>query len=517
MKNDKLEFTIHSLAAAQKWNDSWDGWIVVVDAQTAEKKSLNEALGFLDRPSREACLAFASRFEFKAKAGDILSFDLSTSQRVVLAAVANTAEVFDLLCIARDAWEPLFGSKAKAVGIDLRGAAPGSLLENLCDAFTSAYVARRFEPPKFTASTDSDKRKPGSTKLHFCLDNRVDPEPCRSRIRQADGVTHATNFVRYLSLLPPDALSPSAYVKRMKDQAREASLQWVHHDEKALLKRKAGAFLAVTRGAEDHGGGIVCIRYSPKGKKRARRIALVGKGITFDTGGHNLKTDGHMLGMHMDMAGSAVAAALVYLAKENNWPVEVEAYLAIAENSIGPKAYRPNEVVRASNGKTIEIIDTDAEGRMVLSDTLWLAAESKPDLILDFATLTGSCIRAIGKNFSGTYSNQRDWVETLIRAGRDSGERVWPFPLDADFGKALKSDIADIKQCRPSGGVDHIEAAYFLSQFVPENIPWVHTDLSAIENDEGLAHVPPKVTGFGVRFASRLMQQVAKAHWGLNF
>lgn len=146
---------------------------------------------------------------------------------------------------------------------------------------------------------------------------------------------------------------------------------------------------------------------------------------------------------------------------------------------------------------------------MVLADTLAIASEEKPNLIVDFATLTGACIRAIGTTYSGAFTNQASnlWHEAIIAAGKSSGERVWTFPMDKDFGEPLESTFADIKQCRLTGGVDHIEAANFLGEFVGDEIPWVHVDLSAVENDGGLAHIGDKFTGFGVGFAARFLKQ----------
>jgi leucyl aminopeptidase len=147
---------------------------------------------------------------------------------------------------------------------------------------------------------------------------------------------------------------------------------------------------------------------------------------------------------------------------------------------------------------------------MLLADTLHIASGEKPDLLLDFATLTGACVRALSTLYSGVFTNRQDLIPTLMNAGRESGERVWPFPMDADFAECLKSDVADIKQCRVSGGVDHIEASLFLKEFVGKDIPWVHVDLSAAENSGGLAHIETEVTGFGVRFVARFVRN----YWG---
>ena len=174
-------------------------------------------------------------------------------------------------------------------------------------------------------------------------------------------------------------------------------------------------------------------------------------------------------------------------------------------NQIGPKAYKPNDVITASDGTTIEVIHTDAEGRMVLSDTLALASKEKPALILDFATLTGACVYSIGTSYSGVFTNKKEWHAGLIKAGEDSGERVWPFPIDKDFDDMIKSDVADVKQCSQESGVDHILASRFLQRFVKNDVPWIHMDLSSSNKKGGLAHIPSDTIGFGVRYTVNLL------------
>jgi leucyl aminopeptidase len=161
--------------------------------------------------------------------------------------------------------------------------------------------------------------------------------------------------------------------------------------------------------------------------------------------------------------------------------------------------------VRAVNGVTIQIIHTDAEGRMVLADTLALAARTKPKLMIDFATLTGAAVYALTERMSGVFTNRPALVERLVAAGRISGERVWNFPFDADYDSDLESKVADIVQCAVEGKGDHILAARFLSRFVPEEIPWVHVDLSSATRTGGLGHINTEVTGFGVRYALELI------------
>ena len=177
----------------------------------------------------------------------------------------------------------------------------------------------------------------------------------------------------------------------------------------------------------------------------------------------------------------------------------------ITENRTGPRAYKSQDVITALNGKTIQTIHTDAEGRMALADALTMASEDKPDVIIDYATLTGACMNAVTTRYSGVFTNEPDLHPVLKKSGRDSGERVWPFPIGKEFLEELKSETADLKQCSPNGGGDHILAASFLQEFVDKKIPWIHVDLSACHRKGGLAHVPTELTGFGIHFTMNLL------------
>ena len=276
--------------------------------------------------------------------------------------------------------------------------------------------------------------------------------------------------------------------------------------EQALRRAGANAFLAVAAGNEAPVAGIAHLKYRP-GRRRTGSpdLALVGKGILFDTGGINLKPHRSMLDMHTDMGGSAVALATIIALARLRAPIAADAWLAITENNIGPRAYRPQEVVRAANGVTIQVIHTDAEGRMALADTLALAARARPRFILDFATLTGACVYSLTERMSGAFTNRPGLAQKLVEAGRESGERVWTFPFDADFDSDLESKVADVVQCATEGKGDHILAARFLSRFVPEDIAWAHLDLSSATRTGGLGHINTEVTGFGVRYALELI------------
>lgn len=314
------------------------------------------------------------------------------------------------------------------------------------------------------------------------------------------------NLVRWLTALPANKLSAPAYRQMLATLARQEGFEFRWLDEAALRKLGAGAFLAVAQGnATRDAAGIAHLRYRPRGKVPRPDLALVGKGIIFDTGGTNTKTAAHMLDMHMDMSGSAVALAVLRALAALKSPLSADCWLAITENRAGPTAYKQRDVVTASNGVTIEVVHTDAEGRMVLADTLALAGREHPGLMLDFATLTGACVYALSERYSGVMSNRESLNELLIRVGRDCGERVWPFPMDPDFDDDLKSKVADVAQCSQASEADQILAARFLGRFVPEGTPWIHVDLSAVTRKDGLAQMPGGFTGFGLRYALALL------------
>jgi leucyl aminopeptidase len=326
----------------------------------------------------------------------------------------------------------------------------------------------------------------------------------RPDVASARAASLGNNVARWFTALPPNVLTASAYRRAIEELAKPRGIRTRFYGEPELKRLKAGAFLAVARGNPLRDAGILRLSYRPARAARAE-LALVGKGVLFDTGGTNLKPFTGMLDMHTDMEGSAVALGTLLALAELDVPFGIDAWLAITENCLAPDAYKPQDLVTALDGTTIQVIHTDAEGRMVLADTLALAAREHPAFIIDYATLTGSCVAALTERYSGVFSNRAAANELLKHAGAESGERVWPFPMDDDYDELLKSDVADIKQCAVENAGDHILGARFLSRFVPKTIPWVHVDLSAGSHKGGLAHVATDITGFGVRLTLELL------------
>ena len=442
--------------------------------------------------------ALKARFKRGPEGAAPLLLDLPNkpATHVSMATISKEISQFELLTLARKLVSPHLAQNPRSLSLAMPGL-PAKLTARVAEALLAAILAMAEKMPSYK----SKKATAGKLKtVHiYNQKQKLDTRTCRA-------TAAGNNLARALTTLPPNELTPGIYRKRVAKLARQQGWKMQFHNMAALRKKKAGAFVAVAQGSPEADAGMVHLRYEPKKKTGKQACALVGKGICFDTGGMNLKPAQYMHGMHEDMEGSAVALGTLLALTELKVDFPVDCWLALAQNHIGPKAYKQNDVVTASNGTTIEVMHTDAEGRMVLADTLTFAARKKPALIIDYATLTGSCVAALGTTQSGAFTNQDGLLDDIIAAGKNSGERVWPFPIDSDYDEALDSEIADIKQCTISGGPDHILASRFLGKFI-EKTPWLHVDLSSGNHKGGLAHIPTAATGFGVRFTVELLLQ----------
>jgi len=413
-------------------------------------------------------------------------------------------EPFELLKFAGDLMADALQDEPRNLGVMIAGL-PAELAESVAHACVLAATARNFRMPAWRSKPATGRQL--RTLRLLGLETRID---LHRTLVEAD----AANLARWLTGLPPNKLTATAYREVLTSLAATNAWKMKVLDETQLSRLGAGAFLAVSQGNSERDAGIVHLRYEPQakpGKTKQPTLALVGKGIIFDTGGNNLKPFKSMLDMHEDMNGSAVAVATLQALTELKFPFPVDCWLAITENRLSAEAYKSRDIVTAINGTTIEVIHTDAEGRMALADTLALADRTKPGLILDYATLTGACFHALTARYSGVFSNRPELNPVLTDAGIAAGERVWPFPMDIDYEEDLKSDVADIMQCSTGGEGDQILAARFLNRFVGQQTPWVHVDLSSVSCKGGLAQMPPGVTGFGVRFTMSLLLDHAAA------
>jgi leucyl aminopeptidase len=342
--------------------------------------------------------------------------------------------------------------------------------------------------------------------------SEAEPEPRPQRISllglregAAEGLSQVAStcagveLARQLVAAPPNVLTPQALADTAAGIARDFGLELKVLERADCEALGMGAYLGVTQGS-DLPPKFIHLTYRPAGEVR-RRVALVGKGLTFDSGGYNLKTAGSQIEMmKYDMGGSAaVLGAARTIAERRPEGVEVHVIVAACENMVSGGAIHPGDILTASNGKTIEVNNTDAEGRLTLADALIYACRLEPDAVVDLATLTGACVIALGDEMAGLWSSSDGLAEALQGACRAAGESLWRMPLRASYKEGLKSGLADLKNTGPRAG-GSITAALFLRDFVSEGLPWAHLDIAGtVWSEKGRGEDPAGATGWGVR------------------
>ena len=474
-------------------------------ADIGTEKSLSTAKHLLLVLSEvaENNLPFANNLENKFKRSKSEYKDLNKSPMTVelpnggiasFVVLASKLNMFQKHTLLRKAVKPLLDEQAESVAICVFGD----------EATREAHACAAYYVTTVNAAELPSRKK--DNKANALKEISIHGFKTEHDYGYVNARVAGNTLCRSLTMLPPNELTPTIYREKVKALAKENDWAFEEFDMPALKKMGAGAFYAVGQGSEPMDAAIVHLSYSPKDAKK--HVALVGKGICFDTGGHNLKPAKYMQGMHEDMNGSAVALGILTAATLQQLPVKIDCWLAIAQNHIGPLAYKQNDVVTALNGMTIEIVHTDAEGRMVLADTLTLASRQKPDVILDYATLTGSMAVAVTDRMSGVICNRPELGCKAIGAGNVAGERIVAFPYEDDMDCELDSDIADIKQCTLEGGGDHMLAARFMGKFIENDVAWLHTDLSSTNRKGGLGAVESAVNGFGVGFGLEILKSL---------
>ncbi|MBI4526289.1 MAG: leucyl aminopeptidase [Deltaproteobacteria bacterium] len=327
-------------------------------------------------------------------------------------------------------------------------------------------------------------------------------------IERATALVPGVFLARDLVNEPPSVSTARYLGEQAKRHCRGAGLSVDVWGVKKIQEMRLAGLLAVNRGSAEEPRFII-IHYKPKGKA-SKKVALIGKGITFDSGGLSLKQPKSMETMKLDMAGGAAIIGAMSLLPELAPEVEVTGYIPTTDNLPGGSAQKPGDIIRYLNGKTVEVLNTDAEGRLILADGLALAAKTRPDCMINLATLTGACVIALGNEVAGLFSNQQPLADSLIRCGREAGEKLWQLPLVKEYREEIKSSIADIKNIGGSSG-GAIMAALILQEFVGD-VPWAHLDIAgpAFSEKDGLM-CPRGGTGFGVRTLVQFFQTFEEA------
>jgi leucyl aminopeptidase len=323
-----------------------------------------------------------------------------------------------------------------------------------------------------------------------------------SAVERGTVIGRCANAARALSNEPANRLPPREFAARVEAVAGSAGLRVEILDEGAIRKLNMGLLLGVAQGSAEP-PRLAVVRYEPAGAPAGPVLGFVGKGVTFDSGGLSIKPADGMDRMKDDMSGgAAVVAALCALARLGG-PCRAIGVIPMTENMPGGRAFRPGDVLTAASGKTVEIINTDAEGRLVLADALWYTQQLGATHLVDVATLTGACLVALGRTASGLFGEPESWVDTVRRAAARAGDRVWPLPLFDEYREQLKSEIADMINAagRAAGA---ITAAWFLKEFV-DGRPWAHLDIAGTAwADERKAYLQKGPTGVAVRLLVEL-------------
>ena len=435
-----------------------------------------------------------NREQFSGKPGQQLVVNLlegSGPQRLVVLGLGDAA-AFNLDGVRRAA-----AAAAKAAGVcnGLLG-----LQLNWEGLEPTAAAAAAAEAVRLSLYTDQRFRKsPEPTQHPAGLELIGLPPQAASGFDRVNADCAGVELARQLVAAPPNVVTPAALAQTAAEIAESYGLELTVLERADCEARGMGAFLAVSQGS-DLDPKLIHLVYRAEGEVK-RRLALVGKGLTFDSGGYNLKVGGAQIDMmKFDMGGSAsVFGAMRAIAERKPAGVEVHMIVASCENMINGSAVHPGDIVSAADGTTIEINNTDAEGRLTLADALLYACEQKPDAVVDVATLTGAIVVALGSEMAGLWSNDDALAESLDRAAEAGGEGLWRMPLRRSYKDGLKSKLADFKNTGPRPG-GSITAALFLEHFVSQGTAWAHVDIAGtVWNDKGQGINPAGATGYGVR------------------
>ena len=450
-------------------------------------------------------------FGFKAEKQARLEINLDSAKENKTIKLYSLSSLDQLSPENHDEWRKLGGdtlqsakrNKAKTVTVSLH-AVNDKILSEVTEAIVEGILLSNYEFKKYQKN-----KKAEEISVELLISGKQ-KKAVEAAIVVATIRAKATSQARDLVNIAPSDLQPKdvlAFAKTIKGSGISLKV----FNRAALKKMKAFSLLGVARGS-DAEPYLIHLSYKPKIKSKNRKvITLVGKGITFDTGGLSIKTGKGMEDMKCDMSGAAcvlsVMKAISELPKDKKPKHEVNVIVPTCENMINGNSLKPGDVISAINGKTIEVLNTDAEGRLILADAFGYAEKLKSNLMIDLATLTGACIVALGSDYTGMFSTDQEYTKKLKTAFDKGGEKVWELPLAAEYRSQLNSPIADLKNIG-DGGPGAITAALFLKEFVPANTPWIHLDIAGPAfTTKSNEYLKKGGTGYGVLSLLRFLDQ----------
>ena len=451
---------------------AWDGDLMIVPVSAPVKNSP-------DKPGQKIGDSLLVQGE-----NSQLRLSLGSAEKISTKAIRKAGQ-------AAAKW--LIEHQASSVGLQSAAFADFGV-ENALDAFCEGLLLGAFSFDRHKARRDEI----GPVTVHLLVNGNS--STFQEKITRLTAVVDGVNLAREWSHEPPNVINPVSLAERAQALAAETGLQCTVFGEKELSEMGAEAILSVGLGSNNP--SLMIILKHPGHESRAGEapVVVVGKAITFDTGGYSLKDTKGIVGMKFDKSGGMNVLGIMKAVATLNLPIPVIGIVAAAENMISSDAYRPNDIIRSLSGKTIEIITTDAEGRMVLADALTYASiELKPRAIIDLATLTGGVLVALGKIRAGVMSTDDELSEALARAGDRTDELIWRLPLDEEYFELIRGHDSDLRNSAGIPLATSIVGGTFLKQFVMNDIPWAHIDIAGTATIKKTVIGPRKSTGFGVR------------------
>ncbi|MGB3051464.1 MAG: leucyl aminopeptidase [Polyangiales bacterium] len=472
---------------------------IVALAVPSEKTKLNRALGRIEAVTGKGSIKpLASDERFAGKVAQTLKVAAAGKAKARWLLLVGVGDEKDAEKIAWNLGHSLASAARaqKSAAVELPVVNAETVRAATQGLVAGAYRYTEYKSDKEGAATLSSAVIVGAPKAGRGL---------TAAVRAGKAVAESVNFARDLVNRPPNDLNPVTLARAASSESRKLGLSCRVWNKARIEKEGMNLLLAVNKGSAIE-PRVIHVVYKPARAKK--KVVFVGKGLTFDAGGLCIKPAGSMVDMKCDMAGAATTLGIVFAAARLKLPVEVHAVIGSTENMTGAKAYRPGDVYKSLEGKTVEVINTDAEGRLVLADVLtWAVRKLKPDYMIDHATLTGACLVALGPWRAALYTEDDELASKYLDASEGEGESFWRLPLDSDLRSTLKSSIADLKHVGGRYG-GSITAALFLKEFVGDTT-WMHLDIAGpafVDRPHG--RLPKGGTGFGVATGARFLEGI---------
>ena len=488
------------LSFTSSLNTKSDGFAIFV----TEKYTYKNKGNVLSNKAIQKINSFLEVLKVKNKEEEISSFDIFDRQKCFIIKVKNKYENYYPEEIGG-----MFFSHLKTIrtinAIDLYSDSLNQDKEKLVKFFSEFIFGFNLKSYTFNKYKTLNKEKINKKIIFRLITSHK--QRIENNYKYYDAIKEGIFLTRDLVSEPPNVLIPKTYVEKIKKLSK-LGLKIKVYEEKEMKKLGLNALLGVGQGSINK-SYLVTIEWNGKKKSKQNPLAFVGKGVCFDTGGISLKPAKFMEEMKYDMAGSAVVVGLLKSFALRKAKVNAVGVVGLVENMPGGNAQRPGDIVKSFSGKTIEVLNTDAEGRLVLADALSFTEKKyNPKFIIDLATLTGAIIISLGEEYAGLFSNDEELSKNIFKAGEKVNEKVWKLPLHKNYDKLIDSRVADVQNINYVGGAGSITAAQFLQRFLLKKTPWAHLDIAGMAFSKKAANLNPGgATGFGVSLLNNLVKE----------